>query len=99
MTWFHPWVRKIPWKRKWPPTLVLWPEKPVGQRSLAATVHRAAKRRRQISMHALTMRAWLDFIRAVSELKLCRQQLVSPYSSITGGSRESAILARSKNAF
>ena len=21
-TWFDPWVRKVPWRRKWQPTLV-----------------------------------------------------------------------------
>ena len=31
---FNPWVRKIPWRRKWQPTPVLLPAKPHGQRSL-----------------------------------------------------------------
>ena len=31
---FDPWVRKIPWKRKWQPTPVLLPGKFHGQRSL-----------------------------------------------------------------
>ena len=31
---FNPWVRKIPWKRKWQPTPVLLPGKSHGQRSL-----------------------------------------------------------------
>ena len=31
---FNPWVRKIPWKRKWQPTLVFLPGKSHGQRSL-----------------------------------------------------------------
>ena len=31
---FDPWVRKISWKKKWQPTLVFWPEKSHGQRSL-----------------------------------------------------------------
>ena len=31
---FNPWVRKIPWRRKWQPTLVLLPGKFHGQRSL-----------------------------------------------------------------
>ena len=31
---FHPWVGKIPWKRKWQPTPVFLPGKPHGQRSL-----------------------------------------------------------------
>ena len=32
---FEPWVRNIPWKRKWQPTPVFLPGKPRGQRSLA----------------------------------------------------------------
>ena len=32
---FNPWVRKIPWRRKWPPTPVFLPGKSHGQRSLA----------------------------------------------------------------
>ena len=32
--WFHPRVRKIPWRRKWQPTPVFLPEKVHGQRSL-----------------------------------------------------------------
>ena len=31
---WDPWVRKIPWRRKWQPTSVLLPGKPYGQRSL-----------------------------------------------------------------
>ena len=32
---FSPWVRKIPWRRKWQPTPVFLPGKSCGQRSLA----------------------------------------------------------------
>ena len=32
---FNPWVGKIPWRRKWQPTLVFLPAKSHGQRSLA----------------------------------------------------------------
>ena len=32
---FDPWVGKIPWRRKWPPTPVFLPGKSHGQRSLA----------------------------------------------------------------
>ena len=32
---FDPWVRKIPWRRVWPPTPVLVPGESHGQRSLA----------------------------------------------------------------
>ena len=31
---FDPWVEKIPWRRKWQPTLVFLPWKSHGQRSL-----------------------------------------------------------------
>ena len=32
---FDPWVRKIPWRRAWQPTLVLLPRESHGQKSLA----------------------------------------------------------------
>jgi len=32
---FHPWVRKVPWRRAWQPTPVLLPGESHGQRSLA----------------------------------------------------------------
>ena len=31
---FHPWVRKIPWRRKWQPSPVFWPGESHGQRGL-----------------------------------------------------------------
>ena len=33
---FHLWIRKIPWRRAWQPTPVLWPGESPGERSLAA---------------------------------------------------------------
>ena len=35
MPMFDPWVRKIPWRRKWQPTTVRLPGESQGQRSLA----------------------------------------------------------------
>ena len=35
---FDPWVRKIPWRRKWQPTPAFLPEKSHGQRSLAGSL-------------------------------------------------------------
>ena len=32
----NPWIGKIPWRRKWKPTLVFLPGESHGQRSLAA---------------------------------------------------------------
>ena len=34
-----PWVRKIPWRRKWQPTPLFLPGEFHGERSLVATVH------------------------------------------------------------
>ena len=39
----NPWVRKIPWRRKWPPTPVFLPEESHGQRSLTGYIHRFAR--------------------------------------------------------
>ena len=36
---FEPWVRKIPWRRKWQPTPVFLLGESHGQRSLVGTVH------------------------------------------------------------
>ena len=33
-TWFNPWLRKVPWRRKWQPTPVFLPGEAHGQRSL-----------------------------------------------------------------
>ena len=41
---FHPWVRKIRWRRKWQPTPVFLPGKSHGQRSLAGYSPRGHKR-------------------------------------------------------
>ena len=49
---FNPWVGKIPWSRKWQPTLVFLPGKFHGQRSLAGyIVHGVTKSRTGLSTH------------------------------------------------
>ena len=40
---FSPWVGKIPWRRKWQPTLVFLPENPKDRRAWWAAVHRVTK--------------------------------------------------------
>ena len=37
---FDPWVRKVPWRRKWQPTSVFLPGKSHGQRSLESSIVR-----------------------------------------------------------
>jgi len=43
-------VGKIPWRRKWKPTLVLLPEKSHGQRNLVAVVHRVVQTQTRLSI-------------------------------------------------
>ena len=55
-TWFHPWVRKILWRREWQPTPVFLPGESHGQRAWWAGVHRTTKgwtRPKRLSTHAL----------------------------------------------
>ena len=44
---FNPWIGKIPWRRKWQPTLVFLPGRSHGQRSLADYSPWGLKRVRQ----------------------------------------------------
>ena len=44
---FNPWIRKIPWRRKWQPTPVFLPGKPHEQRSLVGYSPWSCKRVRQ----------------------------------------------------
>ena len=42
---FRPWIRKIPWRRKWQPTAVFLPGRSHGERNLMGyTVHGDAKK-------------------------------------------------------
>ena len=45
---FDPWVRKIPWRRKWQPTSVFLPGKSHGQRTWRATVYGVVKSQTQL---------------------------------------------------
>ena len=49
---FSPWVRKIPWSRKWQPTAVFLPEKPRGQGSFVYYSPWGHKSQAPLSMHA-----------------------------------------------
>ena len=46
---FDPWVRKIPWRRKWHPTPVFLPRESHGQRSLVGYSPRVTKSRTRLS--------------------------------------------------
>ena len=45
---FHPWVEKIPWRRKGQPTPVFLPGESHGQRSLRGTLHEVRKSRTRL---------------------------------------------------
>ena len=52
---FNSWVRKLPWRRKWQPTSVFLPGKPMDRGAWWATIHRVAQSQTQLkrlSMHA-----------------------------------------------
>ena len=51
---FHPWVRKIPWRRAWQPTPVFLPGESLGQRSLVGCSPLESQRVEQ---------GWSDFAR------------------------------------
>ena len=51
---FDPWVGKIPWRRKWQPTLVFLPRKPHGQKSLVGCS--------PWGLHGVTKRAGHDLV-------------------------------------
>ena len=52
---FNPWVRKIPWRRKWQPTPVLLPGKSHGQSSIVGYSPRVTKSRTQLSDFTFTV--------------------------------------------
>ena len=55
---FDPWLRTIPWRRKWHPSPVFLPEKSHGQRSLPGYVHGVAKNWTWLSDWAHTHTLW-----------------------------------------
>ena len=50
---FDPWVREIPWKRKWQPTLYSWLENPMDRGAWWAIVLGIAKSWTWLSMHPI----------------------------------------------
>ena len=74
-TWVNPWVRKIPWWKKWQPDPVFLPEKPYGQRSLAGYSSKGCKERDTIkhagrSLKQLSTHAALDHLNSLGVVSL-----------------------------
>ena len=74
---FDPWVRKIPWRRKWQPTPVLLPGESHGRRSLCdPTVHGVTKSRTWLHFHFTTLGFEIShgfWIITAAETKLLRR--------------------------
>ena len=47
---FNPWVGKIPWRREWLPTPVVWPEDSIDRGAWRATAHGITKSQTQLSI-------------------------------------------------
>ena len=79
------WVRRIPWRRKWQPTLIILPGKSYGQSSLARCSHRVMKSRTQLIKHASNFNSgrrnshffhiWVNKLRFMLGIGACRHIL------------------------
>ena len=56
---FDPWVRKIPWRRTWRPTVVFLPRKFYGQRTLVGYRPGVAKSQTCVSIHTERKGNWI----------------------------------------
>ena len=63
---FDPWVRKIPWRRKWQPTPVFFPGKSQEYRSLAGYISWVTKSQ-------MPLRNWTTIIKSIlsAEVRVC----------------------------
>ena len=59
--WFDPWVRKIPWSRKWQPAPVFFPGKFHGQRSLVGYRPWGCKELEVTDCTCIHTQAWLSW--------------------------------------
>ena len=74
---FNPWVRKIPWRRKWQPTPVFSPGKSHGQRSLAGYSPRGYRVR-----HALATKQQQPLIQSHDGLELLFSSIMMPFENL-----------------
>ena len=83
---FDPWVRKIPWRRKWLPTPVFLPGKSHGQRSL---VGYSPWGRKELDMTELWTVLWMVELEQVFGLPASRSRLFAfPRATLADLSKE-----------
>ena len=61
---FYPWVGKVPWRRKWQPTLVFLPGESQDRGAWWATVRSVAKSQTRLSTHAPQKQKYVIFLKA-----------------------------------
>ena len=77
---FDPWVRKIPWSRKWQPTPVFLPGNPMNREALWTTAPWGCKES-DTAEHACREREILENTRQTNRESDCRDYCNSLYSS------------------
>ena len=71
---FDPWVGKIPWRRKWQPTLVFLPGKSHGQRSLAGNDLGAKPRKNEVAGPKRERPSAVDVSGGESKVPCCKEE-------------------------
>ena len=59
---FHPWVEKIPWRRRWQPTPVFLPGKFMDRGAWQATVHGVIKSQTWLNTHMHNFLVFIEFV-------------------------------------
>ena len=80
--WFNPWVRKIPWRRKWQPAPVFLPGKSNGQRSLGGYSpqgHKESDVTERLSAHTCKLGERLLVWLSSSTVDIWREKLASHF--------------------
>ena len=81
---FNPWVRKIPWRRKWKPTPVFLPGKSMDKGAWWATVHGVVKSQTQLNTCILftlfLTQEWNPDLPHVRQILYCLSHQGSPIS-------------------
>ena len=73
---FDPWVRKIPWRRKWQPThacRIPWAEEPGGLRSLGKESEKLKLLSTHAHMHGGTKAFWISGLFCLGEPRMVFQ--------------------------
>ena len=82
---FDPWVRKIPWRKKWQPTPVFLPRKSHGQRSLEGYSPCGQKESNMTSGKFHEQRAWWATVHGVARVRHNQATELQPHQEALAG--------------